>query len=277
MDDRRDEIAREWGVAVERWFETASSVIAYGRRGGLAVVLKVVKNPGDEWRSGEVSSAFDGRGVVRVHEWRDGAMLLERLDPGEPLAQLSLSGGDEDATAILADVIGAMSATRSVAACPTVQDWGRGFDRYRDGGDEQIPPELISQAAHLYAELGASQRSPRLLHGDLQHYNVLSDRRRGWVAIDPKGVIGEIEYELGAALRNPVARPTAFADRAIIERRLGQFAAKLGIDVGRALGWAFAQAVLSAIWEVEDGAAVDARHPSIMLATVIRPMLEQFD
>ena len=42
-----------------------------------------------------------------------------------------------------------------------------------------------------------------LLHGDLQHYNVLLDKDRGWVAIDPKGVVGELEYEVGALLRNP--------------------------------------------------------------------------
>jgi streptomycin 6-kinase len=44
----------------------------------------------------------------------------------------------------------------------------------------------------------------RLLHGDLQHYNVLLDRKRGWLAIDPKGVVAEGEFELGAALRNPI-------------------------------------------------------------------------
>ena len=29
-----------------------------------------------------------------------------------------------------------------------------------------------------------------LLHGDLHHWNILSDADRGWMAIDPKGVIG---------------------------------------------------------------------------------------
>jgi streptomycin 6-kinase len=39
--------------------------------------------------------------------------------------------------------------------------------------------------------LGESQRSTRLLHGDLHRHNVLSDDARGSVAIDPKGVVGE--------------------------------------------------------------------------------------
>jgi streptomycin 6-kinase len=52
--------------------------------------------------------------------------------------------------------------------------------------------------------LCSSQRYRRLLHGDLHHGNVLHDSERGWVAIDPKGVLGEPEYEIGVALRNPI-------------------------------------------------------------------------
>jgi streptomycin 6-kinase len=121
----------------------------------------------------------------------------------------------------------------------------------------------------VYSELAAAQREPALLHGDLQHYNVLFDERRGWVAIDPKGVIGELEYEIGAALRNPYERPELLASPAVIERRLAIFYAALGIDVDRARAWAFAQGVLSAIWSVEDGHAVDAGHAGLRLARAI--------
>jgi streptomycin 6-kinase len=99
---------------------------------------------------------------------------------------------------------------------------------------------------------------PALLHGDLHHYNVLSDRARGWCAIDPKGVVGELEFELGAALRNPIDRPDLFAKLDVVERRLDQFGLALGIDVSRARGWCFSQAVLSAIWSLEGGHAAEA-------------------
>jgi streptomycin 6-kinase len=87
---------------------------------------------------------------------------------------------------------------------------------------------------------------------------VLSDRARGWCAIDPKGVVGELEYELGAALRNPLDRPDLFASLEIVERRLEQFGLALGVDTSRARGWCFAQAVLAAIWSFEDGHAAEA-------------------
>src|SRR5215218_4331187 len=102
--ERVDEHVRGWGVVVERTLETETSVVAFGTRGGEPVVLKVVRQPGDEWRSGEVLEAFGGRGMVRVHEHVPGAMLLERLDPGTPLAGMALSGDDEKATEILSEV-----------------------------------------------------------------------------------------------------------------------------------------------------------------------------
>src|SRR3989442_9734905 len=271
--------AREWGVVVENMFETDSSVIAFGARDNQPVVLKVIKQKGDEWYSGEVLKAFDGNGVVRVYEQMPGAVLMERLRPGHSLVEMSLNGKDEEETDILANVIQRMSsiessrlADESSKAFRTVQDWGKGFDRYVATGDDRIPLELVEAGRHAFSHLCASQRSPRLLHGDLQHYNVLFGSNRGWVAIDPKGVVGELEYEIGAALRNPFERPELFLARATIERRLKAFANKLNLDVERMLAWSFAQAVLSALWEIEDGFVVDATNSSLTLAKIIRPM-----
>ena len=44
-------------------------------------------------------------------------------------------------------------------------------------------------------------------------------------------------------------------------------------DVQRMLGWGFAQAVLSAIWMVEDTGSIEPTNPSLALAETIRPML----
>ncbi|HYR75098.1 MAG TPA: aminoglycoside phosphotransferase family protein [Pyrinomonadaceae bacterium] len=277
--NRLQEYAREWSVSVEHSFETESSIIAFGSRDHQSVVLKVIKRPGDEWSSGEILEAFDGNGVARVHRRVPGAMLMERLSPGNSLVEMT-NGRDDEATDILADVIQRMSARASSMsalelpkACATVQDWAKGFDRYIATGDAQIPIDLVAAGQRVYLGLCASQRRPILLHGDLQHYNVLFDSDRGWSAIDPKGVVGEIEYELGAALRNPGERPEIFLSPATITRRLEQFTRKLNLDFERALGWAFAQAVLSAIWGIEDGLVVDATNPALRLAAVMRSML----
>jgi streptomycin 6-kinase len=260
-------------VSVERRLETESSLIAIGQQKGRGVVLKVLKKPGDEWHAGEIIRAFDRNGVVDVYEHVPGAMLLEQLTPGTPLVRVALDRSDDEATAVLADVIQRMSPSQIPPNCATVADWAKGFARYIASDDVQIPAALVDRASVLYAELCATQQTPRLLHGDLQHYNVLWDERRGWIAIDPKGVVAELEYEIGAIMRNPTERPDLFMSRAIVERRLEHFARALNIDYARALSWTFAQAVLSAIWSVEDGFAVDARNPSIQVANALVPIL----
>ena len=271
--DRIQQHAREWRLVIEESFETETSVISYVSRDGQNHVLKVVKHEGDEWNAGDVLEAFDGNGVVRVYEHSGGAMLLERLQPGNSLVNMALSGRDEEATDILAGVIEKMAASEIPHACPTVTTWEKGFERYLASDDKQISRRLVESAQQVFSDLRASQSRPRLLHGDLHHYNVLFDSRRGWVAIDPKGVIGELEYEIGAVLRNPFEQPELFLSRPVIERRLKQFTNHLGLNYERTLRWAFAQAVLSAIWYVEDGFEVDAMNPPLRLAHVLRPML----
>ncbi len=268
---------RNWSVEVEYTSETETSVLLFGRRAETPVVLKVVREPGDEWHSGEVLAAFGGRGVARVYECAEGAVLLERLSPGIPLAQLALAGQDDEATDILAEVIAAMSPESPRPGTASVLDWAAGFERYAAATDARIPRDLLAEAQRVYLELSGSQAHIRLLHGDLQHYNVLCDARRGWLAIDPKGVVGELEFELGALLRNPVDRPDWLAQAAVVDRRLTRLTAKLRIDRRRALRWGFAQGVLSAVWTVEDGFPLDARNPGLSLARTIRPMLDRLD
>src|SRR5262245_40696178 len=135
LEKRVEERVREWGVVVQDTLETESSLIAFGKRGNQPVVLKALRQPGDEWRCGEVLAAFDGRGMARVYEYVEGAVLLERLNPGTPLATIALEGRDEEATEILAEVIQRMSLPYESLSEPlksfvSAQDWGKGFQRY---------------------------------------------------------------------------------------------------------------------------------------------------
>ena len=266
---RFNERARAWRVTVENSFETESSMIGFGRQSDHTVVLKVVKRPGDEWNSGRMLEAFAGNGMVRVYEHVEGAVLMERLQPATSLSTMVLDGRDEEATEIIADVIDRFSPRDPPSGTPTVKDLARGFDWYRKTGDHQISSAMVDKAERIYRELEDSQTKTRLIHGDLQHYNVLLDENRGWVAIDPKGIVGEIEYEIGASLRNPYETPQLLSSPTVIERRTKQFESALNLDASRILAWAFSQAVLSAIWGVEDGFSVTPSSVPIRLAFAI--------
>ena len=267
-----ERLARARRLVVERVLETDGSVLAFGYRDGRSLVLKLVKHQGDECRAGAVLAAFGGRGVVRVYQHDAGATLMERASPGHSLAAMAVDGADDEATTLLAATIATMTPEALFDGNPTAEDWGSGFDRYLASGDTQIESALLSKARSLYRELCRSQRSVRLLHGDLHHDNVVFDRERGWLAIDPKGVVGELEYEIGAALRNPVERPELFADPVVIQRRVNRFCDALGLRADRVLAWAFAQAVLSAIWAIEDEPARPTVHSSLHLAEALGKM-----
>jgi streptomycin 6-kinase len=139
---------------------------------------------------------------------------------------------------------------------PSVEDWSKGLLRLRarfDGGTGPFPKHLIEAAECLFLELLASMDESTLWHGDLHHWNILSAEREPWLAIDPKGVIGEPAYEVGAWLRNPF--PSILEElhpERVIARRLDQFVEELGFDRDRMLGWGLVQSVLAAWWSFEE-------------------------
>ena len=119
-----------------------------------------------------------------------------------------------------------------------------------------MPKALVERAEVLFAELIASQTETLLLHGDLHHENILSAGRRPWLAIDPKGVVGERAYDTAALLHNPVELLDAPRPRKVLERRIALLSEELGFDRERVRDWGIAQAVLAAYWGWEDGGRV---------------------
>ena len=271
LRDRAAGLIRDWGVEVESARETGNSLLVFGESKGRAIVLKVIRNPGEEWSCGRILEAFGGHGMVRAFEHVPGAVLMDRLSPGTQVIQMVRDAGDEEAIEVIAGVIAAMRP-EGPADAPRVEDWAKSFEEYLGSEDARIERSLVEKARDRYGALCRSQTNPRLLHGDLHHENVLWDRGRGWLAIDPKGVIGEVEYEIGAAMRNPHEFAERFVPK-LIEQRLRRFAAVLPVNQERALGWAFSEAVLAAIWEVEDGGAVSESTPALMLARALLPIL----
>ncbi len=90
------------------------------------------------------------------------------------------------------------------------------------------------------------------MHGDFHHYNILSSER-GWLIIDPKGVIGPAGYEVGPLLINPWGELINRSDiQKITKRRIDILHEHLGFERERIREWGLAHAVLSALWGIED-------------------------
>jgi streptomycin 6-kinase len=119
--------------------------------------------------------------------------------------------------------------------------------------DWPIPDEYLQKARKLRDQLLQTSEPDVLLHGDLHHDNILQNGN-DWLAIDPKGVVGEPAYEVAAFIRNPIPELLTHADAPnIIQGRVTRFAELLGIPAKRIHDWCFVQAVLAWVWALEDG------------------------
>lgn len=233
-------------------------VTAATRRDGQPVVLKLgVPNPE---LATEIAALqhYAGRGSVQLlaADWALGAFLLERVEPGTTLWDWAPEQ-DVRATTIAADLMRQLwrPPPPGPTPYPTVADWAQGLQGLRQhfqGGTGPFPTRLVAYAEGLFAELLPSQAPAVVLHGDLHHGNILRATRQRFLAIDPKGILGEPAYETGAWLRNPIPGFNAWPDyQAVVRRRVAQLAAELALEAQRIRGWGLAQAVLSAWWSFE--------------------------
>ena len=249
-----------WGVAIGPPFEPLSyHYVAPGvRRAGGEIVLKLAPPSVELRHEAESLKVFRGKGAVRLlaEDIEAGAMLLKRVRPGWDARRLPDEKGARTVAGVMREI---HRPIETAYPFPTIQDWGNAFGdlRRRDqGGTGPLPGGVVDKAESLYAELAASMAEPVLLHGDLHHDNVLSAEQGRWVAIDPQGVIGEPAYEVGAFLRNPIPEVWSWQGLAkVMDRRVAVFVEELGFDRRRLIGWGFAQAVLSALWSLEERGA----------------------
>lgn len=250
-----DEYAQRWSLTMEAPFSLSYNYVAPAKRvDGSAVVLKV-GYPNRELRN-EIDALrlYNGDGIVQLLDCdpENGVLLLERLHPGDMLSTLV---DDEAATAIAAAVMHKLWRPAPLDhTFPTVAEWANGLQRHRarfGGGVGPLPKKLFEQGETLFAALLGAGEAPRLLHGDLHHFNILRAQRQPWLAIDPKGLVGDPAYEVGAFLYNPDLSNRPNLDH-LLRRRVDQLAELLAFDWERVRGWGIAQAVLSACWSIED-------------------------
>jgi len=217
---------------------------------------------------------FNGEGACKLLDYDEDKcwMLLEKLNPGVMLSTLE---DDEEATHIAAEVMKRiwvpLDSARLLAKSqeqekprkqasglqsPFIQltDWFDGLKKLRkkfNGGTGPLDGKLVERVESSVMDFFAENHNPVLMHGDFHHYNILSSER-GWLVIDPKGVIGPAGYEVGPFMLNPWGKFSDGINRQLILRRIDILHEHLRFERGRILEWSLAHAVLSAWWSIED-------------------------
>lgn len=235
------------------------------RPDGEVAVLKLL-HPGqtEEARGAALLQALAGRGAVRIHALDGPAILMEHC-PGPSLGDLARSGRDDEATGILCDVIQTLHAVR-----PDPTGLEPLAHRFAPLTAARLDGDL-GEAARLARSLLADPVPPVALHGDLHHDNILHGPR-GWLAIDPKGVLGDPAYEPANAFRNPEGLGERLFDPARLQCMAGGVSSGLCHPPRRLLAWAAAHCALSIRWSLQDGRDIseDLRLLPLLLAAARR-------
>jgi streptomycin 6-kinase len=253
-----DEIAQEWHLTLSSPFKDLSInyVAPALREGGRQAVLKLGVPNFELTSEIEALKIYEGRGAVRLLEADSdrGALLLERLLPGNMLCTVE---DEERSIRIAANVLKVLWRPEPENHhFKSIFNWVEGLNKIPTLFPQgiPIPTKLIDQAKALFADLIPTQTSKMLLHGDFHHYNILSSGER-WMAIDPKGIIGEPEFDLAPFLENEIDPKDPVAMRKITEKRITIFCEMLGFDPKRVKDWLIAHSILSTWWLVEDHGA----------------------
>ena len=225
---------------------------------GKQVVLKI-SFPGNKEFLSEIEAiqTFNKDVCIQIlkEDLPESVVLLERALPGSRLSEIT---SDTDQIHFASEVIKKLHTPlleNATTLFPSVADWAVAFDRYTAKYSlttGPIPKKLFDRGEGIFREFLQEKKEQVILHGDLHSDNILLSER-GWLAIDPKGVIGEREFELGAYLRNPYYDLPKGSDYSTIEaNRITQFSEELGFDKERIRSWAVACAVISLVWFLED-------------------------
>lgn len=210
----------------------------------------------DNWRTGHTPA-------VIALDTALGAVLLEAVEPGTPLAVSMVYPAMESVAELLGALHGGGSAEPRYPVAG--QRVGYLFEASAKLYERQpelttlIPPELYDRGRALANRLASDDRPVVLLHGDLTPGNILDGgAERGLVAIDPAPCLGDAAFDAVDLILWQAD------DLSTIHERCERLAAAAGLDADRLAGWCAAFAAMSALELASQGNGTGARFAAVL-------------
>ncbi|HTR28708.1 MAG TPA: aminoglycoside phosphotransferase family protein [Puia sp.] len=218
-------------------------VVVAGKAAMLKIPLKKAELGGFR-----LLAAWNGIAAVKVYQFDAEALLMERATGDRSLKRMTLSGREEEVNRIICAVVKQLHANpcTGVPGLVPLETWFRSLysAAARDGG-------FFGRAQSIVQQLLATPLDAVALHGDIHHENILDGGARGWLVIDPKGLIGERGFDYANIFCNPDLTVAGSPERLSSQVRL--MARLTQIPVDRLLRWIVAWSALMASWMLEDG------------------------
>jgi len=239
--------------------------VAYGMQNSTTpVVLKIGYDHALTQCEAHVLKLRNGNGYIKLLNYsaKQNALLLERALPGTTMKQ---NGGTtlSEIIAIYGNIVQTIDLPiPETHAFPSIWDWLTALDK------ATYPQEyhgLHTKALHIRKTLlESAKNNETLLHGDLHLDNILYNGEK-WVCIDPKGVIGDVGFEIAAF---DVFSDDEKATAREFHKRIDALADATGYPAYRLTDWFFLRLNLSAAWGIE--ASINPA-PALDLAALLYP------
>lgn len=262
-----DKYLRQWKLVADGQpaFTRSSSLLPV-RYHGVAAMLKVARS--EEERSGALLMRWwRGTGAAHVYAYDSDCLLLERATGTLSLAHMASGDGDDAASRTICGVVRELHKPRKDAPSSLVPLPVRfqALIGIRHSG-------ILAKCSQTASDLLANQLQVVTLHGDIHHGNVLDFGHRGWLAIDPKGLLGDRAFDYANIFCNP-NHGTATAPGRLL-RQVAVVAKTAGLEEHRLLRWVVAWAGLSAIWCEVDG-QTDSVEAMLRIAEIAAAEIDQ--
>jgi len=191
---------------------------------------------------------WDGIGAARVFEYDENAILMEKILGNYSLTTMSINNLDDDSTQIICNVANLLHSCKKEPFPELVplKVWFKDLFLFAKNNGE-----VFQKCANIGRNLLENQHDITVLHGDLHHGNILYSSDRDWLAIDPKGLIGERAFDYVNILCNPTEEIALKKGR--LTDQINVISKEAKIDFTHLLKWTAAWAALSAVWFINDG------------------------
>tara|TARA_Y100000310_G_scaffold335354_1_gene417201 strand:- start:1041 stop:1937 length:897 start_codon:yes stop_codon:yes gene_type:complete len=254
LQNHIDACAKKWDLDIGEPMSNLSVnyVTAAKLSDGTEVILKMSPHKKPIMEMEALEHLTNHPGIINlIYSDEDlAAMVIEKVSPGTSLRVIQAKD-DEEAMRIAAPIIKDVQAdVPSGHHLRTVRKEMEVIKEMHDrGGWDMETMNMLSTALTLQNQLEASKKEDKLIHGDLHHDNILLDEKRGWLAIDPKGRIGDPAYNAARIMRNYWdTEPT----EEIVQTRLKILAEVIGFDEWRIAAWSYMDCVLSESWDLDE-------------------------
>ncbi|KNC18995.1 hypothetical protein AC792_08815 [Arthrobacter sp. RIT-PI-e] len=270
------------------WAGHCAVVLPVRRRhhGGQPAVLKLTVPHDEALTEPDALELWDGHGAVRLLAASRGdfALLLERLDGDRSLLDVPLDRTPAPWAEVFRELCIPAGTTAAWAGMPQLaaeaEQWTDTLpERWQHLG-EPFPRWLLEAALDVCSGRGmVGRRWDRdvLVHSDLHYANLLPvspGALGGFVAIDPKPVVGDAEYGLAPLLWNRLDELDAADPAGHLVAHAAALAAAAGLDQELAIGWTVVREVRNALSYLRDGARGDAERSLWVASSVLGRTLD---